>query len=216
MAPKHKRGSATAQNGAASQHTNKPAAAEAPASQDLPAKDAQSFKNILQQYEHKQYKKGLKSADVLLKKHPSHGETVAMKGLILHSLHYGASLKPSSATAALAATTGVEQAHALIKKGLSLNIRSAVCWHVFGLMYRAERKYEDAIKCYQNALKRDASNLQIVKDLANLQIQRRMYTGFTESRRLILLDKASTRNNWSVDKSSTASHCVCAIESKVD
>jgi tetratricopeptide (TPR) repeat protein len=48
-----------------------------------------------------------------------------------------------------------EEAHALIKKGLAMNIKSHVCWHVYGLLYRSETKYDDAIKCYQNALKRD-------------------------------------------------------------
>lgn len=48
-----------------------------------------------------------------------------------------------------------EEAHALVKKGLAMNIKSHVCWHVYGLLYRSENKYDDAIKCYQNAIKRD-------------------------------------------------------------
>lgn len=48
-----------------------------------------------------------------------------------------------------------EDAHALVKKGLAMNIKSHVCWHVYGLLYRSENKYDDAIKCYQNAIKRD-------------------------------------------------------------
>ena len=38
-------------------------------------------------YETKQYKKGLKTADVVLKKFPDHGETLAMKGLTLNCLN---------------------------------------------------------------------------------------------------------------------------------
>lgn len=48
---------------------------------------------------------------------------------------------------------------------------SHVCWHVYGLLHRSERNYAEAIKSYLNALKHDSENLQILKDLAALQIQ---------------------------------------------
>lgn len=37
-------------------------------------------------YERKDYKKGLKAAEAILKKFPAHGETLAMKGLTLNAL----------------------------------------------------------------------------------------------------------------------------------
>jgi hypothetical protein len=37
-------------------------------------------------YENKMYKKALKEADGILKKHPDNGETLAMKGLIVFQL----------------------------------------------------------------------------------------------------------------------------------
>jgi len=67
----------------------------------------------------------------------------------------------------------VSEAHSLVKRGLAANLNSHVCWHVSGLLYRAEQNYDQAIKCYQNALKKDPNNLQILKDLSQLQIQRR-------------------------------------------
>ena len=48
---------------------------------------------------------------------------------------------------------------------------SHVCWHVYGLLHRSERNYAEAIKSYLNALKWEPENLQILKDLAALQIQ---------------------------------------------
>lgn len=48
---------------------------------------------------------------------------------------------------------------------------SHVCWHVYGLLHRSERNYAEAIKSYLNALKHEPENLQILKDLAALQIQ---------------------------------------------
>lgn len=147
-------------------------------SQVLPAKEAALFKQIARFYETKQYKKGLKAADQILKNHPLHGETLAMKGLTCNCMDKK------------------EEALALVKKGVAMNIKSHVCWHVYGLLYRSDQKYNDAVKCYQNALRMDPGNTQILRDLSLLQIQRRMYEGFTETRRQILLDKTNNRNNW--------------------
>ena len=114
-----------------------PAAVPADNGQTLALKEQTLFKQVLRFYEIKQYKKALKSADAILKKNPLHGETLAMKGLTFNNMKKK------------------EEAHALVKKGLAMNIKSHVCWHVYGLLYRSETKYEDAIKCYQNAIKRD-------------------------------------------------------------
>ena len=41
---------------------------------------------------------------------------------------------------------------------------------LFRLLYRADRNYAEAIKCYKNALRLDKENLQVMKDLALLQV----------------------------------------------
>ena len=71
-----------------------------------------------------------------------------------------------------------EEAYELVKKGLKNDLRSHVCWHVFGLLQRSDKKYDEAIKCYRNALKWDKDNVQILKDLSLLQIQMRDLEGF--------------------------------------
>lgn len=38
------------------------------------------------------------------------------------------------------------------------------------LLYRSDREYREAIKCYLNALRIDKENAQILRDLANLQV----------------------------------------------
>ena len=48
-----------------------------------------------------------------------------------------------------------EEAYEHVKKGLKNDLTSHVCWHVYGLLQRSDRKYDDAIKCYRNALKWD-------------------------------------------------------------
>ena len=49
---------------------------------------------------------------------------------------------------------------------------------MFGLLQRSDRKYDEAIKAYRNALKWDKDNLQILRDLSLLQLQMRNLEGF--------------------------------------
>lgn len=129
-------------------------------------------------YETKQYKKGLKAADAVLKKHPEHGETLAMRGLILNCMDRKA------------------EAYEYVKKGLSKDIRSHVCWHVFGLVHRSDRDYKEAVKCYRNALRIEPDNLQILRDLSLLQVQLRDRLGYLETRHVLLKLKPAMRLNW--------------------
>jgi len=118
---------------------------------------------VQRNYESKQYKKGLKACEQILKKHPQHGETTSMKGLILNQL--GPARK--------------EEARDLCKKGLRYDLTSHICWHVLGMIYRSDRNYEEALKCYSNAIKFDKDNQNILKDMAVLQMQCRLYEPYT-------------------------------------
>lgn len=146
--------------------------------QTLPSREQAHFRSIVKFYEAKHYKKGVKAADMVLKKFPNHGETQAMKGLVLNCMDK----KP--------------EAYDLVKLGLRNNMRSHVCWHVYGLLYRSDRKYADAVKCYRNALRIDTENQQIMRDLAQLQVQMRDVSGFVVTRRSLLGAKCNNKNNW--------------------
>ena len=74
--------------------------------------------------------------------------------------------------------------------------RSHVCWHVFGLLHRGDRNYNEAIKAYKQALRIDADNLQILRDLSLLQIQMRDLSGFVVTRHNILNLKSNGKINW--------------------
>lgn len=137
------------------------------------------FKAVLKLYETKQHKKGLKTCESILKKVPNHGETLSMKGLLL-------SCTPGRK----------KEAEEFVKRGLRFDITSHVCWHVYGLLYRSQGDYPQAIKCYLNALRHDADNLQILRDLSLLQVQMRDLKGYQETRRRLLMLKPSNRNNW--------------------
>ena len=84
----------------------------------------------------------IQAADQILKKFPEHGETLAMKGLVMNSM--GADKK--------------EEAYTLVKAGLRFDMRSHVCWHVHGLLHRSDKEYGKAIKAYRQALKIDEKN----------------------------------------------------------
>lgn len=144
----------------------------------LPKKENDLFKNVVKHYEQKQYKKAIKQADSILKKYPDHGETLCMKGLVLNNMEKK------------------EEAHALVKQGLMHDMRSHVCWHVFGLLHRGDRNYNEAIKAYKQALRIDVDNLQILRDLSLLQIQMRDLPGFVVTRHNILNLKSNGKINW--------------------
>lgn len=64
-------------------------------------------------------------------------ETLCMKGLIL--THMGRREE------------GIE----LVKKGMRFDLTSHICWHVFGLIQKGEKNYEEALKSYTQALRFD-------------------------------------------------------------
>lgn len=130
-------------------------------------------------YEQRQYKKGVKVADALLKKYPTHGETLSMKGLLVSNLGKK------------------QEAYDLVKLGLKYDLKSAVSWHVYGLLYRADHNYPEAIKCYKRALNfNPASPEQILRDLGILQIHLRDVQQNIETRRQLLGMKSSTMMYW--------------------
>jgi hypothetical protein len=43
----------------------------------------------------------------------------------------------------------------LVKEGMRKDLTSHICWHVWALIQKSERKYEDALKSYVQALKYD-------------------------------------------------------------
>ncbi|KAF9083168.1 N-alpha-acetyltransferase 16, NatA auxiliary subunit [Mortierella sp. GBA35] len=145
---------------------------------DLPSKEQNLFREILKCYELKQYKRGFKGAEQILKKFPEHGETLAMKGLFYNHLDKK------------------ELAYEFVKKGIRHDMKSHICWHVFGLLYRSDKNYEEAAKCYAHALKYDKENIQILRDLSLLQMQMRNLEGYVETRHILLELRPTNRQYW--------------------
>ncbi|TWW55875.1 N-alpha-acetyltransferase 15 [Takifugu flavidus] len=89
-----------------------------------------------------------------------------------------------------------EEAYELVRRGLRNDLKSHVCWHVYGLLQRSDKKYDEAIKCYRNALKWDKDNLHILRDLSLLQIQMRDLEGYRETRYQLLQLRPAQRASW--------------------
>jgi tetratricopeptide (TPR) repeat protein len=121
---------------------------------------------------------GIKAAEQILRKHPNHGDTQAMKALILNSQGQG------------------EEAFTLCKLALKNDMKSHICWHVYGLLWRSVKNYEEAIKAYKFALRIEPNSLNILRDLALLQCQIRDYEGYIESRRKMMQERPQLRQNW--------------------
>ncbi|KAK2732434.1 hypothetical protein FQN57_002908 [Myotisia sp. PD_48] len=146
--------------------------------QPLSSKDSSLFRQVVRHCENKQYKKGLKAAEQILRKNPNHGDTLAMKALMLS--YQGQQ----------------EEAFSLAKMALKNDMKSHICWHVYGLLYRAEKNYDEAIKAYRFALKLEPESQPIQRDLANLQAQIRDFNGYIQSRQAMLQQKPGFRQNW--------------------
>lgn len=145
----------------------------------LPTKERGLFQRLIQEYETKKYKLGLKTADTILKKFPEHGETVAMKGLLLGSIHRR--------------EEGIE----LAKKGVRLDLTSFICWHALGILHRQDKNYEEAIKCYTQALRIEGGgNINLLRESAFLQLQLRNYPPMVENRLTLLRMQPHLRMNW--------------------
>lgn len=117
-------------------------------------------------------------AEQVLRKNPNHADTQAMKALILSSLGQQ------------------QEAFALAKTALNNNMKSHVCWHVYGILYRTDKQYDESIKAYKFALRLDPESQPIQRDLANLQIHMRDFQGYIQSRRNMLQQKPAFRQNW--------------------
>lgn len=121
---------------------------------------------------------GVKAAEQVLRKNPNHADTQAMKALIISNQGQQ------------------KEAFALAKVALNNNMKSHVCWHVYGLLYRAEKNFDESIKAYKFALRLDPESAPIQRDLAHLQIQMRDHQGYIQSRRNMLQQKPGFRQNW--------------------
>jgi tetratricopeptide (TPR) repeat protein len=136
--------------------------------QHLPKKDLASYREISKAYDERQYKAALKKSDALLKRYPSHGETQAMRALSLNSLGRTA------------------EAMDQCRLALRANIKSVVCWHIMGMIQRANKNYVEAVKAFRQAWKIEPDNPAVMRDLALVLMHQRDYAGSLDVRQAML------------------------------
>jgi len=117
------------------------------ATANMATKEKNLFNQMLQHYDNKMYKQGIKNAELILAKMPDHPESQAMKALLLNALKKK------------------KEAFEWIKKALFKNFSNFTCWHVYGILQRSNKEYDGARKAYLNALKYDPNNLNVLRDL---------------------------------------------------
>lgn len=145
--------------------------------QALPNKENNLYKQMLRQYDSKQFSKALKTANKILERVPDHDETLSMKGLILYFMG------------------SREEGLAAAKKGLMKGMKTAMCWHSLGILHKADKNYSDASKCFEQASKLDVDNLTIQRDLSLLYLQLRDYENYRNIRLHLLTNRPNVDIN---------------------
>lgn len=56
-----------------------------------------------------------------------------------------------------------EEGLELVRKGVRLDLTSHICWHVFGLIQKSEKNYEEALKSYTQALRFDKASRRALR-----------------------------------------------------
>lgn len=111
--------------------------------------------------------------------HPDHPETISMKALF--ELGLGEENK------------ALETAKIGLMKS---KMKSMFCWHTMGTIYKQKRDYLESSKCFQNAYRFEPDNIQLLKDIAAMQIQVRDHSAHVQTRLNILKLKPNIIHNW--------------------
>ncbi|WVR07434.1 hypothetical protein IAU60_004475 [Kwoniella sp. DSM 27419] len=154
----------------------------------LPDKESKLFRELLTQYELKQYKKGIKAADTILKKFPNHGETLALKALTLHS-----SL-PEPLT--VSSVPKKEEAEAMARLAVKKDITSHITWHVLGILAKSRKDWDEASRAFAMARKQDSDNIPLIRDSISLFTHTRQFGPAVAARHHYLLNRPQIRASW--------------------
>lgn len=167
------------------------AAAQAKAAKDrvLPNKEAGLFRQLLQAYELKQHKQGIKTADQILKKLPNHGETLAIKALVIHS-----SL-PHNHPTATSQPKG-EESERLVAAALRKDPYSHITHHVNSIILRANKDFTGAAESLARARAIDPDNVPLIRDSISLSTHLGNYEEAQEAQVQYSRLRPNMKQNW--------------------
>lgn len=70
------------------------------------------------------------------------------------------------------------------------------CWHVFGMLHRANKNFDEAKSAFMQALKIDPSNSTVLRELCTLQLQQGDLEAHCETRRRIVVENSKQFFNF--------------------
>ena len=172
---------AAATNGSKTHHqssmsSSNPSSSDEEGALSLPKREGDLFNAALIEYENRRFKDALTSIEKILKKYPKHGETLCMKGLVVRHVELKATRKETEEERRM-------RAHDLVSRGVKNHVGSHVCWHVYGLLHKADRNYKEASKCYSQALKIYPGNWLVWRDLAQARLMSRELNEYVDARK---------------------------------
>lgn len=90
-----------------------------------------------------------------------------------------------------------DEAIQLINLALMFNLKSFTSWHIYGLMNRSDKKYDEARRCFTKSVEYDPSNTNVLRDLLLLELQLKDFqSAYTTS--LKLLSKQNTNRVYNL------------------
>eukprot|EP01091_Cochliopodium_minus_P011745 TRINITY_DN3418_c0_g1_i1.p1 TRINITY_DN3418_c0_g1~~TRINITY_DN3418_c0_g1_i1.p1 ORF type:complete len:828 (+),score=282.26 TRINITY_DN3418_c0_g1_i1:29-2512(+) len=146
---------------------------------DLHKQSQKDWKAMIGFYESKAYDKAVKSADLILKRTPNQIETICIKALSL-----------------IQVDIKKKEAYDIIKLALKTNLKNPKLWRTLGQLHSYDGQFEQAVNAFKTSLRMEAKQPEVIKELAELQIYLRDYTGYNESRASMFNDNSSTMSNW--------------------
>ena len=152
-----------------------------PEQQKLPRQLDDLIRASLKHYQNNHFDKAIENCKKVLANYPANGEAFSL----LAASEYSKDKSKVNPTDILAR----------LKKGLTYNLGSPTCWHLYGIILRQEKNYAEACKTYKRLTMMDKSNFGLYRELYYLQIHTGDYKGALESRAVLASAHPNERTN---------------------
>ncbi|ELP94093.1 hypothetical protein EIN_184500 [Entamoeba invadens IP1] len=149
--------------------------------QNLPRQQDELLKAGLKHFNNKHYEKAIENVEKIIARFPQNGEAVAL----LAASQYSKSPK----------TVNVTEIIGTLKLGIRYNLGSVTCWHLYALILKLEKNYEESCKAFKQLSKIDQTNLGIKRELYCLQVHTGDFVGAFETRAVLYSIQSDSDTN---------------------
>lgn len=84
----------------------------------------------------------------------------------------------------------------MLNSAIKLKFSNPNSWHFLALYHKEEKNYNQAMKCYMQAIKNDPTNINVIRDLSYLQLYLRQYQPFLETAKKGVDQRPGIVANW--------------------